>query len=591
MNIDRTHQTDVLIVGGGAAAARAAVAAAHAGARSTIVLKKTLGRSGATNYPRKGIYGSAWQAADGCGGPDDTPDAHYDDIMHAALGMADARMARILADESPERLLELERWGFRLFGDPEGRHPHYAGYSCFATQRRAHGMLADEEGGHTGNMVATLAAQFAAAGGEVHADTSVIDVLTSDGQCVGVLAIDADGGLVAYQAGAVVLATGGASQMFSMSSTPGEITGDGYAMAFRAGAELVNLEFMQYMTRVIHGDPSRVGGPFWCTNPIIRNAAGEDVLSAALPAGVAPEQVFWDRTLHYPFSSRDHSKWLDVIMQRELRAGRGTPRGGLRVDFSGVKWESVRRARPQHNPPLGGGVQPGDAEIEVTHSAHAINGGIRVNEFGETAVHGLFAVGETIAGPHGADRLGGGMLAQSNVFGARAGRRAAAFAATSGLSPISAAVLDAPATRLHRFDRALPTTWSDVRRRLKGLAANTLVVARNGTGLSQMVEEVEQLREELEQRRNGSDERARIRVLETENLLLTAELMARAALLRRESRGSHYREDFPHRDDERWLTSIGWRSASGRAEPVLARYRDDPAVAAQYKESPVYAHA
>src|SRR5215207_6306969 len=128
--VSRVIETDVLVVGGGAGAARAAVAAAHAGARTTVVLKKTLGRSGATNYPRKGPYGSAWQAADGCGGPDDSPDVHYQDIMRAALGMADAGMARTLAYESPERLLEIERWGFRLIGDPEGRRRHYAGYSC-----------------------------------------------------------------------------------------------------------------------------------------------------------------------------------------------------------------------------------------------------------------------------------------------------------------------------------------------------------------------------------------------------------------------------------------------------------------------------
>ena len=164
--------------------------------------------------------------------------------MGAALGMADARMAWILAHESPERLLEIEGWGFRLIPDPDGRRRHYAGYSCFGTQPRAHGMVADESGGHTGNMVAVLADRFRDLGGEVHRETTVIDLLVHDGVCVGALAISPTDELVAYRAGAVVLATGGASQMFPLSSTPGEITGDGYGMAFRAGAELINLEFM-----------------------------------------------------------------------------------------------------------------------------------------------------------------------------------------------------------------------------------------------------------------------------------------------------------------------------------------------------------
>ena len=118
----RIHTTDVLVIGGGAAAARSAVGAGENGASVTMVLKKKLGKSGATNYPGMNEFGvgSAWQAADGCGGSDDGPEVHYQDIMTAALGMADARMAKILSDESPERLLELEGWGFELIDDPEG---------------------------------------------------------------------------------------------------------------------------------------------------------------------------------------------------------------------------------------------------------------------------------------------------------------------------------------------------------------------------------------------------------------------------------------------------------------------------------------
>jgi fumarate reductase (CoM/CoB) subunit A len=583
--IERVHETDVLVVGAGAAASRTALAAAQAGARTTIAVKKRIGQSGATNYPRKGPYGSAWQAADGCSGPEDSPEVHYRDIMSAALGMADARMAWTLAHEAPERLLELEGWGFQLLADPDGRRRHYAGYSCFGSQPRAHGMAADARGGHTGNMVATLVRRFAAHGVEVHEHTTVLDLLLENGACVGALAFDADGRTVAYRAGAVVLATGGAGQMFPVNTAPGEVTGDGYAMALRAGAQLVNMEFMQYMVRVLAGRPPDLGGPFWTLGPVIRDSAGEDVLRATLPAGVGAEDVYLQRTLHYPFSSRDHSKWLDIAIQRAIRSGRGTARGAVVVDFSRVDPGSARPARPQHRPPAPR-VAIADPLIEVTHAAHAINGGIRVDEWGQSTVPGLFAVGETIAGPHGADRLGGGMLAACNVYGARAGPRAAEYARGTGPPPMTAALAAGPLGRLHRFQPGSRTSWRPARRALRARAAATLVALRSGAGLEAMHAEARRLRDALHGGPDVLTPRMAVHALETENLLLVAEAMVRAALLRRESRGSHFREDYPERDDGHWLVNILWTLEGGELVPSLGRYRQDPSSPVQLERRP-----
>ncbi|MGH2405341.1 MAG: FAD-binding protein [bacterium] len=573
--IERVHKTDVLIVGAGAGASRTALAAVEAGARTTIAVKKRVGQSGATNFPRKGPYGSAWQAADGCSGHDDSPEVHYQDIMTAALGMADARMAWTLAHEAPERLLELEQWGFKLIADPDGSRPHYSGYSCFASQPRAHGMAADPIGGHTGNMVATLAGLFTDRGAEVHEHTTVVDLLVEGGVCVGALAINPDGELVAYRAGAVVLATGGAGQMFLVTRVPADVTGDGYAMALRAGAELVNMEFMQHMFTPVAGQQPRMSGPFWSLNPVVRDSKGEDILRSALPSGVTSDEVYLDRTLHYPFSCRDNSKWLDVAIQRAIRAGRGTARGAVLVDFSHVDTALARQPRPQHVP-SSATVELGDPVIEVTHAAHAINGGIRVDEWGQSTVPGLFAVGETIAGPHGADRLGGGMLSACNVFGARAGKRAAEYARGIGRVAISAELIATAMSRLDRFDRGSGATWPDVRTALKGLATGTLIVLRNPAGLGSMLDEGRRLKRDLQERVSIPDRQALVHVLETENLLLVAEVMVRAALLRTESRGSHFREDYPDRDDRQWLASIFWKLADGMPVPTFGRYRQDP---------------
>jgi succinate dehydrogenase/fumarate reductase flavoprotein subunit len=534
-----------------------------------------LGQSGATNFPRKGPYGSAWQAADGCSGPDDSPEVHYRDIMTAGLGMADARMAWTLAHEAPDRLLELERWGFKLIPDPHGRTPHYSGYSCFGSQPRAHGMAADPVGGHTGNMVATLGAMFAGLDVVLHEHTAVLDLLVDNGVCVGALAVDANGDLVAYQAGAVILATGGAGQMFVATRVPADVTGDGHAMALRAGAELVNMEFMQYMFTPVSGQPPKMGGPFWSLMPVVRDAAGDDVLDGALPRTAVRDQVFIDRTLHYPFSSRDHSKWLDIAVQRTIRAGRGTARGGVLVDFSGVDPASARHPRPQHAPPAAE-IELQDPTIEVTHAAHAINGGIRVDEWGESTVPGLFAVGEAIAGPHGADRLGGGMLPACNVFGARAGRRAAEHARNAERRAISSRLIEPVMARFNRFDRGSGTTWFAVRKALKELATSHLVVLRSRHELQAMGDEVKRLRRDLEERVSITDLHTLRHALETENLLLTAEVMVGAATLRTESRGSHFREDYPEQDDARWLASIFWALIDGAPVPSLGRFRQVP---------------
>ena len=572
--IERVYDTDVLVVGAGAAASRAALAAVQAGAQTTIAVKKRVGQSGATNYPRKGPYGSAWQAADACSGADDSPEVHYRDIMTAALGMADARMAWILAHESPERLLELEGWGFTLIADPKRQNPHYSGYSCFASQPRAHGMAADPVGGHTGNMVATLARRFVDHA-EVHEHTTVVDLLVNEGACVGALAIDDNGALVAYRAGAVILATGGAGQLFVVTVIPGDITGDGYAMALRAGAELVNMEFMQHMLRPVSGEPPSMGGPFWSLNPIVRDTAGEDVVRAVLPPGVAAEQVYLERTLHYPFSSRDHSKWLDIAIQRAIRTGRGTARGAVLVDFSHVNLASARQPRAQHAPPSAK-VELRDPVIEVTHAAHAINGGVRVDEWGQSTLPGLFAVGETIAGPHGADRLGGGMLPACNVFGARAGARAAEYARGVGRVASLAEPAARPLARLNRFGRGSGTTWFEIRKALRELATATLIVMRNPDGLAHMLDDVERLTHELWDRVTISSAQTLAHALETESLLTTAVVMARAALLRTESRGSHFREDYPEQDDRQWPASIFWGLERRTPVPILGRYRQDP---------------
>jgi succinate dehydrogenase/fumarate reductase flavoprotein subunit len=560
--IEKIFDADVLVIGGGGAALRAAVAAYDAGAKTTVVLKGQCGRSGATVSPDSA--GVAWQAADDCSGEEDSPEVHFQNIIDAGLGMADPRLARILAYEILERTEELENWGLSFIPDPEGKKPHYTGYSCFGDQPRAHG-IANSGWGHAGDIVRVLVEQIKRRDIEVHEDTFITDLIVQDGECVGALALGPDGELVAYRAGAVVVAAGGARQMFPQE--PGrtriDTTGDGYAIALRAGAELTNMEFTQYMLHPVSPFVVNVPGSFWTLFPVLRNRHGEDALAPYLPPGISREQVMVERTLHYPFSSRDTSRWLDVAIATEIREGRGTAEGGLYLDFSQVDLSTFQPSRPQHLPEdYSRPIELPESFLQIRPAAHAINGGIWIDERAATTLRGLFAVGEVAAGPHGADRLGGGMVTNCQVFGERAGRFAGERALQAGWRELTPECLELPLARLRGYGQGQRDA-EDVLGALQQATGAGLMVTRNERSLQTLVDRIWELRAEWLPQVTVDDPRMLRRAVEVENSLLTAVLMARAALMRRESRGSHFREDYPRQDDENWRVNVIFRQEDG----------------------------
>ncbi len=558
IGVERTFDTDVLVIGGGGAAVRAAVAAYDAGAKTTVVLKGQRGRSGATVSPDSA--GVAWQAADDCSSQEDSPEVHFQNIIDVGLGMADPRLAWILAYEILERTEELENWGLRFIPDPDGKKPHYTGYSCFGNQPRAHG-IANSGWGHAGDIVRVLVEQIKQRDIEVHENTFITDLIVQGGECLGALALGPDGEVIAYRAGAVVVAAGGARQMFPQEPgrTQIDTTGDGYAIALRAGAELTNVEFTQYMLHPVPPFPVKVPGSFWTLFPVLRNRHGEDALAPYLPPGVSREQAMYERTLHYPFSSRDTSKWLDVAIATEIREGRGTTGGGLYLDFSEVDLSTFQPSRPQHLPEdYARPIELPEGYLQIRPAAHAINGGIRIDEQAEATLRGLFAVGEVAAGPHGADRLGGGMVTNCQVFGERAGRFAGERALQASTRELTPESLELPLARLRGYGQG-ERSLEGVLVALQQATGAGLMVTRNEKSLQMLVDKIRELRAEWLPRIAVDDPRMLRRAVEVENSLLTAELMARAALLRRESRGSHFREDYPYQDDEDWRVNIIFR--------------------------------
>jgi fumarate reductase (CoM/CoB) subunit A len=571
MTISRLS-ADVLVIGGGGMAGRAAIEACRQGARVTMVMKGEFGKSGTS--AAKVAEAAGYNVADGVVDPADTPEEHYKDILAAAAGTCDERLARIVAEEAPETLRSLTAMGvpFHMDGD------HFLEVTgCFATRPRMHIIP-----GHAEPIVAAQRRVILGHGVPIHEHTMITSLLVRDGACAGAVGLDARGDLVVFQAAATVLGTGGAGRLFLHNLNPADITGDGYALGYRAGAELVNMEFMQTGPGIIHPVFNTLNAWLLALGPRFTNAQGEEFLERYLPANWSTRQCLEARSGHYPFSVYDGSQYFDIAIQKELTAGRGTPRNGVYLDLSRTREEDIpdtprgRDARRLYGITRGWilknhGVDIAQQPIQVACFGHAINGGLRIEPSAETTVSCLYAGGETAGGPHGADRLGGNMNLTCQVFGKRAGHSAAERARERGVPSAPASLIAAEAERLAgvraRRGSLGPGT---LKRQIQECMWRHLLVVRSDASLRTCLGEIDRLREEASHlNASGPDQLAG--ALEVGNLLTVAEIMARAALLRTESRGSHYREDFPRRDDRTWEQSLVTRRSEGRMEQFAVR--------------------
>ncbi len=376
----------------------------------------------------------------------------------------------------------------------------------------------------------------------------------------------ASGDLSEYRAKAIILATGGAGCLFEETLNPVDITGDGYAPGARAGARLVNMEFMQSDLGVIEPAKTIFNAWIWSLCPDIQNSSGEDFITKYLPDGVTLQDCIAAKDGHYPFSTRDLSRYIEIAVKKEGNRGEGVYADPRKVpplseidNMNLAQMWPITKAWMQKC-----GADPDNSILRLTCYAHAFNGGLLIDEHAETTVPRLLAVGETAGGPHGADRLGGNMFSSGQVFGEIAGKYAAGLARES----------DFPARR----ETAPPSIpWGGGpgearldawRGRLQRLASRDLLVVRTGEGLRHYQEEARLLEEELSSAAVSSGREAQ-KLLELKNLLLTGRLVAQAALKRTESRGSHYREDFPAMsEDPMWRKAIALENGNCSMEEL-----------------------
>jgi succinate dehydrogenase flavoprotein subunit len=558
---------DVLVIGAGGAGLRAAIEARAAGANVGLVCKSLLGKAH-TVMAEGGVAAALAHVA-----PADSWQVHFRDTMVGGKHLNNPRMAQLHALESPERVRELEQWGAvfdrtsdgRILQRPFGGHSH---------PRLAH------VGDRTGlEMIRTLQDRAVAAGIDVYMECTITRLVTGNGSVTGAVGYwRTTGRPVVFPAKAIVLATGGIGKAYEVTSNSWEYSGDGHALAYAAGAELIDMEFVQFhptgmvwppgvrgllVTEAVRGE----GG-------ILRNASGERFMWKYLPeerreeyAADDDEAARWvtaqsqaqqtDARRPPELSTRDN---VSRAIYTEVKEGRGSPHGGVYLDISYLAADHVRRKLPSMYEQFKelADVDITSAPMEVGPTTHYVMGGIRVDaESGESTVPGLFASGEVAGGMHGANRLGGNSLSDLLVFGARTGAAAAARAAGSDRHPhldpvqVQAAMreLDAPLERVAGEDPYA------IQRDLQAVMQRYVGIFRVAEDLDRALLELDGLRERWtiacvnggRTFNPGWD-----LVFELGNLLTVSEAVARSARQRTESRGAHSRLDYPEPDDEHW---------------------------------------
>jgi succinate dehydrogenase / fumarate reductase flavoprotein subunit len=559
------HQYDVIVVGAGGAGLRAAIAAHDAGAKTAVVCKSLLGKAH-TVMAEGGIaaaMGNRW--------PEDNWEVHFRDTMRGGKMLNNWRMAQLHAQEAPERVQELEDWG-ALFDRTEDGLISQRDFGGHKYARLAH------VGDRTGlEMIRTLQQRTVELGIDVFMECTVTDVFKDENGVVsGAFGYWRETGrFIQFDAPAVILATGGIGKSFKVTSNSWEYTGDGHALAMRAGAALINMEFVQFhptgmvwppsvkgllVTESVRGD----GG-------ILKNSEGKRFMFDYIPEFFKSETADTEEEADAWYEDKKNNRRPPELLPRdevarainsEIKAGRGSPHGGIFLDIASRRTpEFIKKRLPSmyHQFKELADVDITAEPMEIGPTCHYVMGGVEVDaDTQESAVPGLYAVGECSGGMHGSNRLGGNSLGDLLVFGKLAGEHAAkkvsalgdsrpavapddvAAAATSAVAPFEVEGGENPYAIQHDLQQAM----------------NDLVgIIREGTELEQALADIEALKErakamvvEGHRQYNPGWHLA----LDLRNMLIVSESIAKAALAREESRGGHTRNDFPKTDHEVW---------------------------------------
>jgi succinate dehydrogenase / fumarate reductase, flavoprotein subunit len=595
----REHTYDVVIVGAGGAGIRAAIESAAQGAKTALLCKSLLGK--AHTVMAEGGVAAALGNAD----TRDNWKVHFRDTMRGGKFLNNWRMAQIHAQEAPARVRELEMWGavFDRTGDGWINQRNFGGHQY---PRLAH------VGDRTGlEIIRALQDKGVHSGIDIFMENTVTRLFkNADGAVVGCLAYERDSGeFHLYKAKAFVLACGGFGKAFIVTSNSWEYTGDGYGLAYEAGAELMDMEFIQFHPTGMVWPPSVRGilvtEGVRGEGGILRNSEGERFMFRYVPdmfkGDFATSEEEAKRWLDGDKSARRPPELLtrDVVaraIMAEIKAGRGTPHGGVWLDISWRDPEYVKRKLPSmyHQFKELAGVDITKEAMEIGPTMHYTMGGVRVDaESQMTNVPGLFSAGENAAGLHGANRLGGNSLSDLLVFGRRAGLAAAEFAKKAPApqpdpADVAKAVREAMAP-LDRKDGESPAAIHEALQKTMDAYAGMI---RYEDELQKALPEIARLQERLKTVKAPGGTRFNPGwhlAIDLHNMLVSCEATVRSALLRKESRGGHTRGDHPETDKGEWSKQnlVCKKGSDGRMEVVKVPLTPWPAEVKAIIESEV----
>jgi len=574
--VDKVVDADVLVVGGGGAGLRAAIEASERGVRALLISKGSVARSGASLLAGADLTldGESLHNLGFPGEPIDTKQKFFSDIVTQGFYLNNQRIVEIYVEDAPKRVKELLDWGIKV-GFAEERAIFTSGSSILsALLKRAKEMDVD-----------------------IMNDIMVIDLLIKDGRVSGALGLDIKtGDLITFRSKAVVLATGGWHKAYSPNAGSRELSGDGVAAAYRAGADLANMEFVTFCCNVLLWPPNWRGIIFpyllhLLVGGKLVNSKGEDFLSK------------YDPTIVKIGTSMEWNKsFVSIATALEVLEGRGSPHGGVYYEVGDMAWKEFESRVTKYYPnwkykgidfsELGKMLKDG-RPVEVGPAAEYFEGGIVVNEKFETNISGLYAAGECTASLFGANRVAAATT-EMLVEGTIAGRFAADYAKKSEMPDIDKKQVDKLQEKailpLKLKEGIKP---AELLRNVQQMAYEQLGPIRDNNGLSEFVKYIEMVKKDQLPKlctvsKSMNYNKEWIEALELENIVQLLELSAKSALMRTESRGVHYRSDYAWTDNDNWLKEIVLREDAGdlhvTKRPVIITILMPPSGVTPYME-------